>query len=155
MLPGDRRVPKRTRPAGAAVASVAGMGTQPAVRAQPLIVVADVERASRWYQEVLGAASGHGGPAYEQLLVGGQLVLQLHHRDVGHHHGPIGDPRQPTGNGVALWFEVADFDAVVRRIRRIGVQIVTDVHVNPNAGHREIWVRDLDDYLVVCAERYR
>jgi AcrR family transcriptional regulator len=27
-----------------------------------------------------------------------------------------------------------------------------DVHVNPNAKHREIWLRDLDGYLVVFAE---
>lgn len=125
------------------------------IRPQPLIVVSDVERASRWYQEVLGAASGHGGPEYEQLLVGGQLVLQLHHKDVGHHHGAIGDPGQVTGNGVALWFEADEFDVVVGRIRRIGARIVADVHLNPNAGHREIWVRDLDDYLVVFAEPYR
>jgi len=29
--------------------------------------------------------------------------------------------------------------------------VVTDVHVNPNAGHRDIWLRDLDGYLVVLA----
>ena len=28
------------------------------------------------------------------------------------------------------------------------------MHVNPNAGHREIWLRDLDGYLVVLAEPY-
>ena len=53
------------------------------VRPQPMIAVADVEEASRWYQQVLGAASGHGGPEYEQLLVGGQLVLQLHRLEIG------------------------------------------------------------------------
>jgi hypothetical protein len=42
----------------------------------------------------------------------------------------------------------------VRRIRAIGPLIVNDVHVNPNAGHREIWIRDLDGYLVVLAEPY-
>jgi hypothetical protein len=26
------------------------------------------------------------------------------------------------------------------------------VHVNPNAGHREMWLRDPDGYLVVLAE---
>ena len=31
-------------------------------------------------------------------------------------------------------------------------EIVTDVHLNPNAGHREIWIRDVDGYLVVLAE---
>jgi catechol 2,3-dioxygenase-like lactoylglutathione lyase family enzyme len=123
------------------------------VRPQPLIAVADVERASRWYQRVLGATSGHGGPEYERLLVDGTLVMQLHQRDVGHHHGRIGNPDQPTGNGVALWFEADDFDAVVGRIRDAEAEIVTDVHLNPNAGHHEIWIRDLDGYLVVFAER--
>jgi predicted enzyme related to lactoylglutathione lyase len=113
-----------------------------------------VERASRWYQQVLGASSGHGGPEYEQLLVDGCLIMQLHHEEAGHHHGPIGDPGQPAGNGVALWFEASDFEAAVRRIRKAGAQIVTDVHLNPNAGHREIWIRDLDGYLVVLAEPY-
>ena len=126
----------------------------PPIRPQPMIAVADVEEASRWYQQVLGASSGHGGPEYEQLLVDGQLVMQLHRLEVGHHHGTIGDPAQPTGNGVALWFEAADFDAAVRRVRAVGAGIVTDVHVNPNAGHREIWIRDLDGYLVVFAEPY-
>lgn len=122
------------------------------MRPQPMISVADVERSSRWYQGVLGAVSDHGGSEYERLNVDGQLVLQLHHRDVGHHHGTIGDPALPVGNGVAIWFEAADFDAAVRRIRGTDAAIVTDVHVNPNANHRELWLRDIDDYLVVIAE---
>lgn len=126
--------------------------TVPSVRPQPMIAVADVEQASRWYQQVLGATSGHGGPEYEQLLVDGELIMQLHRLEVGHHHGTIGDPGQPTGNGVAIWFEADAFDAVVDRIREADAQIVTDVHLNPNAGHREIWIRDLDGYLVVVAE---
>lgn len=60
------------------------------VRAQPLLSVHDVPKASRWYQRVLGAQSGHGGEAKR-------------------------------------------------------------LHTNPNAGHRELWLRDLDGYLVVLA----
>jgi catechol 2,3-dioxygenase-like lactoylglutathione lyase family enzyme len=128
--------------------------TAASVRPQPMIAVADVEAASRWYQQVLGASSGHGGAEYEQLLVDGQLIMQLHRLEIGHHHGTIGDPGQPVGNGVALWSETADFDAVVRRIQAVRAHIVTDVHVNPNAGHREIWIRDPDGYLVILAEPY-
>lgn len=122
------------------------------MRAQPLIAVADVPAASAWYQRILGAASGHGGEEYEQLLVDGVLILQLHRAEERHHHGTIGDPSQPVGNGVALWFETPHFDATVERIRAEGARIQADVHVNPNAGHREIWLRDLDGYLVVFAE---
>lgn len=115
----------------------------------------DVEASSRWYQTLLGADSGHGGVEYEQLLVGGSLVLQLHKGGTAHHHGTIVDPGQPTGNGVAIWFEVEDFDAAVIRIRLLDPELVADVHVNPNAGHREIWIRDPDGYLVVFAEPYQ
>jgi catechol 2,3-dioxygenase-like lactoylglutathione lyase family enzyme len=124
------------------------------VSAQPMIAVHDVPRSSRWFQQVLGAASGHGGDEYEQLLVDRQLVLQLHRLEVGHHHGEIGDPDQPLGNGVALWFEIADFDGAVERVRRSAARIETDVHDNPNTGHREIWLRGPDGYLVVLAEPY-
>jgi hypothetical protein len=90
---------------------------------------------------------------YERLLIDGVLILQLHRRDVEHHHGRLADPGQPTGNGVALWFEVNDFDALVSRSRQAGAQVEIDVHVNPNANHREIWLRDLDGYLLVLADR--
>ena len=49
---------------------------------QPLIAVRDVPASSRWYQQLLGCASGHGGHEYEQLvdsagtLIGRQLVAR-------------------------------------------------------------------------------
>ncbi len=124
------------------------------MRPQPMIAVTDVQASSQWYQSVLGATSGHGGAEYEQLLVDGRLVLQLHHLGVGHHHGTMGDPDVPRGNGVALWFEIDRFTATVERIRAASCTISKDVHLNPNAGHHEIWVIDPDGYLVVFAEPY-
>jgi catechol 2,3-dioxygenase-like lactoylglutathione lyase family enzyme len=129
--------------------------TVASIRPQPLIAVADVERSSAWYQLVLGATSDHGGPEYERLLVDGELVLQLHQIDTDHHHTRIGDSARLLGNGVALWFEAGDFDSLVQRVRRAEAEIEADVHVNPNARHREIWIRDLDGYLVVFSERPR
>ena len=91
---------------------------------------------------------------YEQLTPQGELVLQLHAWD---------DPsatstrtwavptRQPYGNGVLLWFQTDDFDAAVERARALGAEILEEPHVNPNARHREIWLRDPDGYVVVIA----
>jgi len=118
---------------------------------QPLLCARDVRASSRWYQKVLGAKSAHGGPEYERLEVDGTLVLQLHAFEEAHHHGALAKPGVPVGNGVAVWFEVADLDAAVTRVRRAKARVVTDVHVNPNAGHRELWLRDPDGYLVVLA----
>lgn len=102
--------------------------------------------------DVLELASAHGGAEYERLEDAGRLVLQLHRWDVDHHHGPLGDPEdRPYGNGVAIWFEVDDLVAAVARAHSLGAQVVREVHVNPNAGHRELWLHDLDGYLVVLA----
>jgi catechol 2,3-dioxygenase-like lactoylglutathione lyase family enzyme len=116
-----------------------------------MVVVRDVPESRRFYQHVLGAESGHGGGEYEQIVSDGEIVLQLHRIDVEDHHGPLADPDQPLGNGVLLWFEVADFDAAVERVRATGAPVVHDVHTNPNARQQEIWVRDPDGYLVVLA----
>jgi predicted enzyme related to lactoylglutathione lyase len=125
----------------------------PSVRPQPLITVADVPASSRFYQAILGATSGHGGDEYERLLVDGELIMQLHSADVDHHHGAMRDPDHPAGNGVALWFEADRFDEAAARVQASGAEIVRDVHTNPNAGHREIWLHDADGYLIVLAER--
>jgi catechol 2,3-dioxygenase-like lactoylglutathione lyase family enzyme len=127
------------------------------MRAQPLIAVTDVEASSRWYQQLLGCDSAHGGPEYERLVANGVLVLQLHRFDVEHHHGRIGDPSdRPYGNGVLLWFEVDDFEAVVARAMKMKADIVLPRHRNPSTGkggpnHWECWLRDPDGYVVVLA----
>jgi catechol 2,3-dioxygenase-like lactoylglutathione lyase family enzyme len=116
-----------------------------------MIAVSDVEKSSAWYCAVLGATSGHGGPEYERLLVAGDLVLQLHRLEIGHHHGTIGDPALPLGNGVAIWFEVSSLESAATRAKASGATVQTDVHHNSNAGHDELWLRDPDNYLVVLA----
>lgn len=121
------------------------------VRPQPLLVVADVQASSRWYQQALGVRSGHGGPEYEQLFDDDELVLQLHTREGDADHGPLAQPGIPWGNGVAVWFELSDLDAALDRIADTGAEVERPVHVNPNAHHRELWLRDPDGYRVVLA----
>lgn len=118
---------------------------------QPLIAVRDVEASSRWYQQVLGTQSGHGGAEYERLVSEGRLILQLHHWDA-HEHPHLGRPeRGPAGNGVLLWFQTDRFDAALQRIRQAGATILEGPKVNPFANHREIWIQDPDGYVVVLA----
>jgi catechol 2,3-dioxygenase-like lactoylglutathione lyase family enzyme len=121
---------------------------------QPLVCVRDVEASSRWYQRLLGCQSAHGGSHYERLVADGKLILQLHDWYVEHHHGRIGDPAITAGNGVLLWFEVADFDAALARAGELKAQIVLPRHRNPPDGdggpnHWEVWLRDPDGYTVV------
>jgi predicted enzyme related to lactoylglutathione lyase len=152
---GERWLVEVDDPAGNRIGLVAVART---AQSQTMIAVRDVETSSRWYQELLGLVSDHGGPEYERLLADGALVLQLHRREVEHHHGPIADPQAAVGNGVLLWLgEVADFDAVVARADRLHVPVVRPPHRNPpdgqgnGPGHREIWLQDPDGYTVVVA----
>jgi predicted enzyme related to lactoylglutathione lyase/extradiol dioxygenase family protein len=152
---GERWLTEIDDPAGNRIGIVVQART---AKPQPLIAVADVEASSRWYQELLGLQSDHGGREYERLLADGVLVLQLHNAEVGHHHGRIGDPARELGNGVLLWFgEVTHFDEVVARAKRMEVTIARPPHRNPpegqgnGPGHREIWIIDPDGYTVVVA----
>ena len=114
-----------------------------------LICVRDVEASSRWYQQLLGCKSGHGGANYERLNnAGGELVMQLHRWEVEHHHGPLGDPELPHGNGVLLWFDLDDFEAAVERALAMNVEVTRPKEFSEN-GNWEFWLRDPDAYAVV------
>lgn len=121
------------------------------MRPQPLIVLADVEAGSRWFVDVLGLTSGHGGSEYEMLMHDGEMVAQLHHWDA-HEHPHLGDQQDPSrGNGVLLWFHTDDFDAVLARVEASSTVILDGPLINDNARHREIWVRGPEGYTVVVA----
>ena len=124
------------------------------VRSQPQIAVRDVRASSRWYQHLLGTSAlpeHEHRDTYNGILCDDQLVLQLHAWDEEHHPNLVNRDAAPCGHGVLLWFEVDDFDAAVGRARSSHAQVVEEPHVNPNAGHREIWLRDPDGYVVVIA----
>jgi predicted enzyme related to lactoylglutathione lyase len=153
---GERWLVEVADPAGNRLGLVAPVRV---AAAQPMLAVRDVEASSRWYQQLLGLRSDHGGTEYERLLAGDTLVLQLHHRDVGHHHGSIvTDPAAPVGNGALVWFgEVGDFDGAVQRAQDLGATVLRPVHRNPpeadgnGPSHRELWLQDPDGYTVVIA----
>ena len=127
------------------------------MRPQPMLAVTDVQASSRWYQQLLGCQSAHGGTEYERLVANGVLILQLHHIEVEDHHGPIADPDdKPYGNGVLLWFEIDDFDEAMERATAMKAEVVLPRHRNPPDGrggpnHWECWFRDPDGYKVVIA----
>jgi hypothetical protein len=52
---------------------------------------------------------------------------------------------------VLLWFEADGFEAAVARAGQLEGPVVLDVHHNPNADHRELWIRNPDGYTVVIA----
>jgi len=126
----------------------------PAIQSQPVIAVRNVRASSRWYAKLLNADSLPEHPhrdIYERISSAGQLFLQLHAWDEEDHPNLVHPDAAPVGHGVLLWFQVNDFDAAVERARALHAEIIQEPHFNPRPRHREIWLRDLDGYVVVIA----
>jgi catechol 2,3-dioxygenase-like lactoylglutathione lyase family enzyme len=123
-------------------------------RPQTLVAVRDVRKSSRWYQHLLGLTAlpeHEHRDSYDRLFSGDRLILQLHAWDEEEHPNLVNADAAPPGHGVVLWFEVDDFEAAVKRARSIDAEVIEEPHVNPNAGHKEVWLRDADGYVVVIA----
>ncbi len=121
------------------------------MKPQPMVVVRDVAECSKWFQEVLGLSSGHGGEEYEMLMDGGELVMQIH-RWEAHEHPHLGDESNPSrGNGVLLWFATDDFDALVTRVEAAQAKVLDGPLYNPNGRQKEIWLEGPEGYRVVVA----
>ena len=106
------------------------------------------------YGELLGADSlpkhSHRD-VYDRISSSGQLILQLHAWDEENHPNLVNANAAPPGHVVLLWFEVDDFDSVVKRARALRAEIIEEPHINPGPQHREMWIRDPDGYVVVIA----
>ena len=121
------------------------------IRSQPMIVLLDVEAGSKWFHDVLGLRSGHGGQEYEMLMDGDEMIAQLHQWDV-HEHPHLGDLKQPSrGNGILLWFATDDFDGIVKRVEAARATILDGPLFNKNGHQQEIWLRGPEGYTVVVA----
>lgn len=86
---------------------------------------------------------------YDRLLVDGALVIQLHAWNAEDHPNLVDPDGGRNGHGVLVWLELDDLDAAVDRARAMRAHVIEDVHVNPAPQHREMWLRDLDGYVVV------
>ncbi|MEZ4224749.1 MAG: VOC family protein [Polyangiaceae bacterium] len=121
------------------------------MRPQPMIVVRDVQAASRWFQDVLALRSAHGGDEYEMLMDGEDLVLQLHRWDA-HEHPHLGDEQDASrGNGVLLWFATDQFEELLRRVEKANAKVVDGPLYNANGRQHEIWLQAPEGFRVVVA----
>lgn len=72
-----------------------------------------------------------------------------------HEHSHLGDPdSKPYGNGILLWFQTDKFNAAIARINILQAEVLEEPQVNPNASHREVWLRYPDGYFVVIAGKH-
>ena len=119
------------------------------MRTETMLFAQDVEATSKWYQDFFGMQSGHGGPEYEMLMDGDNLLLQLHQLDADHDHGT--GATAPFGNGVLVYVHVQDADAAYARAKELGLTILAELEYNKQARMKEFTVRDPNGYAIgVC-----
>ena len=121
------------------------------MKPQQILTVRDVNESARFYCELLGAKRGHAGDDYAQILVDGEMILQLHNFDADDDHDALGNGAAALGNGVVVWFETDDFDSVAARIGAAEIATDRDPAMNPYAKQMEAWLHDPDGYQVVIA----
>lgn len=117
-----------------------------------LIVVRDVAASAKWYQQVVGVTSGHGGDEFEMLMSDGRMLLMLHHADADEHPALAAPGEGPPGSGVLLYFGVDDVRAVYARAQAAGADLIDEPHENPNARAVEFSLRDPDGYALTISE---
>lgn len=118
-----------------------------------IIGVTDVARSFKWYQSLLGLPATRPEHDYFGQIndTDGTLLLSLH-RWGDHEHPSLASPdRAEPGNGLLLFFRVADFDQALPRARALVTALEEEPHVNPNTGTKEFALRDPNGYYVMVS----
>jgi catechol 2,3-dioxygenase-like lactoylglutathione lyase family enzyme len=122
-------------------------------RTWTIIGVGDVPRSFKWYQSLFGQAET--APAHSdfgQILDSDGTVLLCLHEWGAHEHPSLTSPERATpGNGLLLFFRVDDFDAALKRARRLVARLDEQPHLNPHTGTQEFSLRDPDGYYVTIS----
>jgi catechol 2,3-dioxygenase-like lactoylglutathione lyase family enzyme len=116
-----------------------------------IIGVADVARSFAWYQSLLGlppAQPAH--PHWGQLRDQDGAVLLCLHQWGAHDHPSLAAPQPLPGNGLLLFFRVANYPAALA-----AAQTLAPLHqqpsLNPRTGTLEFSLRDPDGYHVTIS----
>ncbi|MFV8226127.1 VOC family protein [Christiangramia aquimixticola] len=123
------------------------------IKTEPIIAVKSVEKSSKFYQNLLGCLSKHGGSVFEILTDKyGEQILSLH-KWGEHEHPTFKDPKN-AGNGLILYFVVNDLKPIWENAKKLNARIESEPRLNPNSGRMEFSIRDLDNYYVsVCSKK--
>ena len=115
------------------------------VRTEPIIAVRDVPKSSKFYQDLLGCKSTHGGDSFEILTDEETVVLCLH-KWGEHQHPTMLSPDKTAGNGLILFFRVGNLNEIFNNARNLALTLEKEIHYNENSGKNQFILRDPDGY---------
>lgn len=121
------------------------------VRTETIIAVKDVQRSSKFYQDLLGCKSEHGGDTFDILTSDATVVLCLH-KWGEHEHPTMLNAEKEAGNGLILFFRVDNLDHILKNAKQLNANIEKDIHYNENSLKNQFILRDLDNYYLIISE---
>jgi methylmalonyl-CoA/ethylmalonyl-CoA epimerase len=111
------------------------MNLSNATIAQIMIPVADFERGTSFYRDVLGIPFLFAAPPQMAFFMCGSIRLLVGVMPAG----------QNAQRGSAIYFRVADIQTVFSSLRAQGVQFMTDPHLVHRAPKSELWLAEFRD----------
>ena len=121
------------------------------IRTEPIIGVDNVEKSSRWYQELLGCKNAHGGDTFEILVDQDDTVILCLHKWGEHEHPTLSSSEITPGNGLILYFRVDNLEKIWKNAKHLNAVIEEEPNLNQNSGKREFAIRDLDNYYLLIS----
>jgi predicted enzyme related to lactoylglutathione lyase len=121
----------------------------------PIIAVKNIESSSKWYQEVFGCKSLHGGNEFDILAFENDEILICLHRWGDHQHPTMMDPGISPGNGLILYFRTENMNTIRQNVEKMGGIVEEEIHLNPNSLKSEFSLRDPDGYYLTITEFHK
>ncbi|MGI9552951.1 MAG: VOC family protein [Aurantibacter sp.] len=121
------------------------------IRTEPIIGVKDVEKSSKWYQDLLGCRSNHGGDTFEVLVDKDDTVILCLHKWGEHEHPTLSAPDPKPDNGLILYFRVENLDQIWENAQKLQAEIEAPPNMSNNSGKKEFALRDLDGYYLLIS----
>jgi hypothetical protein len=118
---------------------------------ETIIAVKSISQSSEFYQKLLGCKSGHGGETFE-ILTSENIVVLCLHKWGEHEHPTMLSPGKETGNGLILFFRVADLNQILENAKKLRANIEKEIHYNKNSLKNQFTLRDLDGYYLIISE---
>jgi lactoylglutathione lyase len=116
-----------------------------------VLVVADLDRALRFYVDVLGLSLGHRSGSYAQLATGATRLALYERPAMAATLGRALRAPDLDAPGFELGFKVTDVDAAFAELVARGAPAVTPP-TDRRWGQRTAYVRDPDGHLIELAE---
>lgn len=122
------------------------------IELDPIIAVKDVENSSKWYQNIFGLRSMHGGGEFDVLVnKNNEVIICLHKIDL-HDHPTMQSKNIKIGNGLILYFRMANMAQIRKRLGSINYNVEKEIALNTNSRRKEFSLKDPDGYYLIVSE---